>query len=86
MVFYVSKFDSWEEEEEWMTADTALKPKFVMDDSGRKSAVLLSIRDYERLLAAWEEVADAQDFAAARSSAKEFISPGELRRRVLNNQ
>ena len=67
-----------------MMVNAALKPKFVMDDSGRKSAVLLSIRDYERLLAAWEEVADAQDFAASRASAKEFISPGELRRRVLH--
>lgn len=69
-----------------MMVNSALKPKFVMDDSGRKSAVLLSIRDYERLLAAWEEVADAQDFAAARASAKKCISPGELRRRVLNKQ
>ena len=69
-----------------MMAETAPKPKFVMDDSGRKSAVLLSVRDYERLLAAWEEVADAQDFVAARASAKEFLSPSELRRRVLNKQ
>jgi len=69
-----------------MMTNATPKPKFVMDDSGRKSAVLLSMRDYERLLAAWEEVADAQDFAAARASAKEFISPGELRRRVLNKQ
>ena len=69
-----------------MMEDSAPKPKFVMDDSGKKSAVVLSLSDYERLLAAWEEVADAHEFAEARSSAREFISPGELRRRVLNKQ
>jgi len=67
-------------------AGTAPKPKFVINDSCKKSAVLLSIRDYERLLAAWEEVADSEDFAAASDSAKKFISTGELRRRVLGKQ
>ena len=61
----------------------ALKPKFLVDESGKKSAVLLSIRDYKRLVDALEEVLDAADFAAARESATDFVSTDELRRRVF---
>ena len=45
---------------------TAIKPKFVVDDSGKKSAVLLSPKDYERLRSAWEEIQDSKDFAEAK--------------------
>lgn len=62
------------------------KPKFVVDDAGRKSGVLLSIRDYNRLAAAWEEVADARDFRESRKTATSFISIDELRRRVLKKR
>ena len=61
----------------------APKPKFVVDEAGKKSAVVLSIRDYERLLSAWEKVLDASDFAAAHASATDFISTDELRRRAF---
>jgi len=60
-------------------ADSAPKPRFIVDESGKRSAVILKIPGYERLLAAWEEAADANDFAAARASAKTFLSPSELR-------
>lgn len=64
----------------------APKPKYIVDESGNKSAVVLSMEDYERLLAAWEEVVDAADFATARKSTKKFISTDNLRRRVLRNK
>ena len=57
-------------------------PRFVVNRAGKKAGVLLSTGDYARLVAAWEEVADAADFAAARRSAKSFISVDELRRQV----
>lgn len=44
--------------------------------------MFLTMRDYKKLLAAWEEVADAADFEAARSSAEDFITVDELRRQV----
>ena len=53
-------------------------PRFVIDESGKTSAVVLSVRDYKRLLAAWEEVSDAADFAAARKSARRFVSVDDL--------
>ena len=61
----------------------APRPKFVVDESGKKSAVLLGLSDYARLLTAWEEIADSEDFASARGSAKKFIGTEELRQRVL---
>ena len=67
-------------------ANAVPKPKYVVDESGKTSAVVLSVRDYERLLAAWEEVADAADFSAARKSARKFISAKELRRRVVRGK
>jgi PHD/YefM family antitoxin component YafN of YafNO toxin-antitoxin module len=67
-------------------ASAGPKPKYVVDENGKTSAVVLSVRDYERLLAAWEEVADAADFAAARKSARKFVSAKELRRRVMQGK
>lgn len=61
-------------------------PKFVLDETGKKLEVIISISDYERLLAAWEEVADAIDFQEARESAGEFISAEELSRQVLGKK
>jgi len=63
-------------------ANSIPKPKYIVEPSGRKSAVVLSLHEYERLYAAWEEVADAADFAAARRSARKFVSPDELRRQL----
>jgi len=63
-------------------ASVAPNPRFVIDRSGKRSGVILSVRDYERLLAAWEEVVDALDFDEARKTARSFISADELRRRV----
>jgi len=66
--------------------DAVVKPKYIVEGSGKRSAVVLSISNYRRLLAAWEEVADAADFAQARRSAKKFVSPDELRRRVMRKR
>ena len=63
-------------------AHTFPKPKYVVNESGKASSVILTVADYERLLAAWEEVADSEDFATAKTTAKRLISADELRRRV----
>ena len=67
-------------------ASRVLKPKFVVDESGKKTAVIVTMKDYERLLAAWEDVADAEDFAVARESAKTFLDTDSLRDRVSRDQ
>jgi hypothetical protein len=53
-------------------------PRYIVDEAGRRTQVVLSVRDYKRLLAAWEDVADAGDFAAAKRTAKSFMSLEEF--------
>ncbi len=62
------------------------KARFIVEPSGRRSAVVIALRDYERLLAAWEEVADARDFADAKASSKATISVEQLRRTVMKRK
>ncbi len=64
----------------------APKPRYLVDESGKKSAVVLSVDDYSRLLEAWEEVADAEDFDAARKSAKDFVPAHSLRGQVFRGR
>jgi hypothetical protein len=69
-----------------MMASSSVKAKFVVDESGRKSAVQVSIRDFRRLMDAWEEVNDAKDFAVAKKTSKKLISVAELKHRVLSDR
>lgn len=63
-------------------ANSIRKPKYIVEPSGKKSAVVISLADYEELRAAWEEVADAADFAAAKRTARKFVSVAEIRRQL----
>lgn len=67
-------------------ASAAPKPKYVVNESGKKTEVVLSMKSYKQLLAAWEEVADAEDYENARRTAKKFIDTKELRKRVFHNK
>lgn len=62
------------------------KPKFVVDESGNAKEVILSVKDYKRLVDAWEEVADSEDFATARRTCRKTIPVEELRHRVLGQK
>ena len=64
----------------------APNPKFVVDASGKRAAVLLSIQDFENLLSAWEEIVDSEDFREARKTSKETVSVSELRYRVTGKK
>jgi PHD/YefM family antitoxin component YafN of YafNO toxin-antitoxin module len=66
--------------------NTVLKPHFVIDEYGKKSAVLLNIREYERLLETLEDLSDSSDFAKAKKTSRKLISTSELRQRVLKNK
>jgi len=65
---------------------TILKPRFVIDEYGKKSAVLLNIKEYERLLETLEDLADSSDFAKAKKTSRKLISTKELRQRVFKNK
>ncbi len=62
------------------------RPKFIVDGSGRKKAVILSIEDYTRLFAAWEGKADSVDFADAEKTCKKTIPVDSLRQQVFDEE
>ncbi len=51
---------------------TTIGAKYVIDNKGRKKAVLLDVKEYSRLLARLEELEDALDLDTAISTANEF--------------
>ena len=59
-----------------------LKEKYVTDGNGRKTAVVLDMRDYKKLLDYMDDLEDAADLVRAEKTAKKFISWKELKRRL----
>ncbi len=53
--------------------------KFVVDDKGRKKAVLLDIKEYSRLLHRVEELEDALDLDEAVKTSSGFRRYEEIR-------
>ncbi len=50
------------------------KEQYVVDESGRRTAILLEIERYEKLLEAKEELEELRAFDNAKSSEDETIS------------
>ena len=46
-----------------------IKPKYVVDEKGRKTAVVLSIKDYRALMQRLEDLEDALDLDRAVETA-----------------
>ncbi len=59
-----------------------LKEKYVTDGNGRKTAVVLEMRDYRRLRGYLEDLEDARDLIRAEKTATKFISWEEMKRRL----
>lgn len=57
-----------------------IQTEYLIDGKGQKKSVVLSIRDYLRLVEHMEDLEDAVDLKKARESAKGFV---ELRRFLL---
>ena len=56
-----------------------IKPKYVVDEKGRKTAVVLSIKDYRALMQRLEDLEDALDLDRAVESATGFREYSEIR-------
>ena len=54
-------------------------PQYIVDNAGRPKQVVLSMRDYRRLLAALENAIDARDFRKAKQSAKAYVALADLK-------
>ena len=57
----------------------SVKPKYLVDEQGKRTAVVLSMRDYRKLLQRLEELEDALDLDEAVESAKGFRDYNEIR-------
>ena len=56
-----------------------IKPKYVVDEKGRKTAVVLSIKDYRALMQRLEDLEDALDLDRAVEAATGFREYTEIR-------
>ena len=56
-----------------------IKPKYVVDEKGRKTAVVLSIKDYRALMQRLEDLEDALDLDRAVETATGFREYSEIR-------
>lgn len=54
--------------------------KYVVDSKGKKTAVILPVKEYESMLQELEDLRDAQLVDELESSAEGFISLEELRK------
>ena len=55
------------------------KAKYVVDEKGRKRAVLLDIKEYQQFLQRLEELEDALSLDEAVRTAQSFRDYGEIR-------
>jgi hypothetical protein len=55
------------------------KTKYLTDEKGRKTAVLLDIREYQRVLQRLEELEDALSLDEAVRDSQSFRDYGEIR-------
>jgi hypothetical protein len=50
-----------------------MRPQFVTDDNGKKLAVILPIKEYNKMLCELEELEDIKLYDAAKKGKQEFI-------------
>lgn len=62
--------------------DIEISPRFVVNNEGVRTEVILKIDEFSRMLEAIEELQDIQDYDEAKATATEFITLDELRKRV----
>ena len=56
-----------------------IKPKYVVDEKGRKTAIVLPIKDYRALMQRLEDLEDALDLDHAVETAAGFREYSEIR-------
>ena len=62
---------------------TNLKPKFVTDANGKKTSVILNIKEYKNLLEYLEDLEDANDLLKAEREATGFVPYEVFRKKFL---
>jgi hypothetical protein len=68
-----------------LNADVVIKPKYLIDDKGRKTAVVINIKEYNNLLEFIEDLEDAKDLLHAEKEATGFTPYEKFRQRWLKS-
>ena len=59
-----------------------LKHQYIIDDNGKKSAVIIDIRHYSDLMSYIEDLEDAKDLLQAEQEAEGFVTYEEFREKL----
>lgn len=63
----------------------AIKPKYLIDEKGRKTAVVINLKDYNNMLETLEDLEDANDLLKAEKEATGFTPYEKFRQRWLKS-
>jgi hypothetical protein len=61
-----------------------METQFLTNQKGRKTSVLLSIKHFEQLLEAYEELEDIKAYDKAKAEKQEFVSWDSVKAKILN--
>ncbi len=64
---------------------TAIKPKYLIDEKGNKTAVVINLHDYKSLLEFIEDLEDANDLLRAEKKATGFTPYKKFRQGWLKS-
>ncbi|MBI5212345.1 MAG: hypothetical protein HY957_03105 [Nitrospirae bacterium] len=64
---------------------SALKPKYLVNEKGRKKAVVLDVKEYETIMELIDDLEDANDLLKAEREAVSFIPYDKFRKQWLKN-
>ncbi|MBI5893839.1 MAG: hypothetical protein HZB79_09380 [Deltaproteobacteria bacterium] len=62
-----------------------IKPKYLIDEKGHKTAVVINLKDYNNLLEFIEDMEDANDILRAEKKAAGFTPYERFRQRWLKS-
>lgn len=61
-----------------------IKPKYLVDEKGHKTAVVINFKDYKNLIEFIEDLEDANDLLRAEKMAIKFTPYEKFRKKWLN--
>lgn len=62
-----------------------IKPKYLIDEKGHKTAVVINLKDYNNLIEFIEDMEDANDILRAEKKATGFTTYERFRQRWLKS-
>jgi PHD/YefM family antitoxin component YafN of YafNO toxin-antitoxin module len=61
-----------------------IKPQYIVDENGQKTAVLINLEEYKSLIDLVEDLEDARDLLKAELETRDFTPYEEFRTKWLN--